>query len=43
MIDNPDPHQEHQIKALQFDLESANNNVSSLPRELDDLSGGQRA
>jgi len=37
ITDNPDPQQEHQIKALQSDLESAQNNVSSLQRQLDDL------
>jgi hypothetical protein len=37
IVDNPDPKQEHEIKALQSDLESARNNVSSLQRRLDDL------
>ena len=29
--------QEHQLKALQTDLENAQNNISSLQRQLDDL------
>jgi hypothetical protein len=37
IVDNPDPQQEHEIKALQSDLESAQNNVSSLQKQLDDL------
>ena len=37
LVDNPNPQQEHQIKALQSDLESAQNNVSSLQKQLDDL------
>jgi chaperonin cofactor prefoldin len=37
VVDNPNPQQEHQIKALQSDLESAQNNVSSLQKQLDDL------
>jgi len=37
IINNPDPQQEHQIKALQCDLECAQNNVSSLQKQLDDL------
>jgi chromosome segregation ATPase len=37
IIENTDPQQVHQIKALQSDLESAQNNVSSLQRQLDDL------
>jgi len=37
VIDNPDPQQEHQIRALRSDLESAENHVSSLQRQLDDL------
>jgi peptidoglycan hydrolase CwlO-like protein len=37
IADNPDPQQEHQIKALQSDLENVQNNVSSLEKQLDDL------
>jgi peptidoglycan hydrolase CwlO-like protein len=37
IADNPNPQQEHQLKALQSDLENAQNNVSSLQRQLDDL------
>jgi hypothetical protein len=37
IVDNPNPKQEHEIKALQSDRESARNNVSSLQRQLDDL------
>jgi hypothetical protein len=37
IVHNPDPQQEHQIKALRSDLESAQNNVSSLQKQLDDL------
>jgi len=37
MANNPDPQQEYQIKALQSDLESTQNNISSLQKQLDDL------
>jgi len=37
VADNPNPQQEHQLKTLQTDLEKAQNNVSSLQRQLDDL------
>ena len=37
VADNPNQQQQHQLKALQTDLENAQNNVSSLQRQLDDL------
>ena len=37
VANNHNQQQEHQLKALQTDLENAQNNVSSLQRQLDDL------
>jgi len=37
VADNPNQQQQHKLKALQTDLENAQNNVSSLQRQLDDL------
>jgi uncharacterized protein YigA (DUF484 family) len=35
--DNSNQQHDHHLKALQTDLESARNNISSLQRQLDDL------
>jgi uncharacterized protein YigA (DUF484 family) len=37
VADKPNSQQQHKLKALQTDLENAQNNVSSLQRQLDDL------